>query len=256
MSKLLVVDDEQSICWGLTRLGESLGHEVVVGFECRAGVPRSRAAAAGRGDSRRAAARHGRPHGDRALPGAARQRADHRDHGLRRLADGGRSGAPRGVRLHRQAVRRRQGEGVAGAGAGESAENVVNTPPPRASKAWSAARPAMQEVYKRIALAAASDASVLLTGESGTGKELAARAIHRYSRRRKRAVRGGESGVARCRRRGESELFGHVRGAFAGADEDRAGRAGAGQWRHAVPGRSVGDSAADAGEVAAGAGAQ
>jgi two-component system nitrogen regulation response regulator GlnG len=42
---------------------------------------------------------------------------------------------------------------------------------------------AMQEVYKQIALAAGSDAAVLLTGESGTGKELAARAIHRYSAR-------------------------------------------------------------------------
>ena len=45
--------------------------------------------------------------------------------------------------------------------------------------------PAMQEVFKRIALAAASEAPMLLSGESGTGKELAARAIHRYSRRAK-----------------------------------------------------------------------
>ena len=43
----------------------------------------------------------------------------------------------------------------------------------------------MQEVFKRIALVAASDACVHLHGESGTGKELVARAIHRYSRRRR-----------------------------------------------------------------------
>ena len=67
MSKLLVVDDEQSICWGLTRLGESLGHEVVAASSAEQAFRRSRAAAARRGDPRRAAARHGRPHGDRAI---------------------------------------------------------------------------------------------------------------------------------------------------------------------------------------------
>ena len=47
----------------------------------------------------------------------------------------------------------------------------------------------MQEIYKRIALAAESDAPVLLSGESGTGKELAARAIHRFSARTARSWR-------------------------------------------------------------------
>jgi two-component system, NtrC family, nitrogen regulation response regulator GlnG len=80
----------------------------------------------------------------------------------------------------------------------------------------------MQEVYKQIALAASSDASVLLGGESGTGKELAARAIHRYSQRA-----GGPfvavSVAALNPSLAESELFGHVRGAFTGADDDRVG---------------------------------
>jgi two-component system nitrogen regulation response regulator GlnG len=80
----------------------------------------------------------------------------------------------------------------------------------------------MQEVYKQIALAAASDASVLLCGESGTGKELAARAIHVYSAR-------GEGPfvavnvAALSPSLAESELFGHVRGAFTGAEAPRAG---------------------------------
>jgi two-component system nitrogen regulation response regulator GlnG len=82
--------------------------------------------------------------------------------------------------------------------------------------------PAMQEVYKQIALAAGSDAAVLVTGESGTGKELAARAIHRYSARATGPfvavnVASLSSTIA------ESELFGHVRGAFTGADAHRVG---------------------------------
>jgi two-component system nitrogen regulation response regulator GlnG len=82
--------------------------------------------------------------------------------------------------------------------------------------------PAMQEVYKQIALAAASDVSVLLYGESGTGKELAARAIHRYSPRAAGpfvAVNVASLSDTLA----ESELFGHVRGAFTGAELNRVG---------------------------------
>lgn len=82
--------------------------------------------------------------------------------------------------------------------------------------------PVMQRTFNRVALAAASDVPVLLTGETGTGKEVLARAIHRYSPRRSKpyvpvflAALG--PGVV------ESELFGHARGAFTGADRDRAG---------------------------------
>ena len=82
--------------------------------------------------------------------------------------------------------------------------------------------PAMQEVFKRVALAAASDGSVFLCGESGTGKELVARAVHQYSRR----VAGPFVAVnvaALSSSLAESELFGHVRGAFTGADIARQG---------------------------------
>lgn len=82
--------------------------------------------------------------------------------------------------------------------------------------------PVMQRVFNRIALAAATDVPVLLTGETGTGKEVLARAVHRYSPRRAGpyvpvflAALG--AGVI------ESELFGHAKGAFTGADRDRAG---------------------------------
>jgi two-component system nitrogen regulation response regulator GlnG len=82
--------------------------------------------------------------------------------------------------------------------------------------------PAMQVVFKRIALVAPRDACVLITGESGTGKELVARAIHRYSPRRDRAFLPVHI-AALNPNLVESELFGHVRGAFTGATQARPG---------------------------------
>jgi DNA-binding NtrC family response regulator len=80
----------------------------------------------------------------------------------------------------------------------------------------------MVQVYKLIAQAARSDVTVLIGGESGTGKELAARAIHDFSRRR-----AGPFLPVNCSGLTdtllESELFGHMRGAFTGAANDRPG---------------------------------
>jgi two-component system nitrogen regulation response regulator GlnG len=82
--------------------------------------------------------------------------------------------------------------------------------------------PPMQGVFKRIALVAARDASVLITGESGTGKELVARAIHRHSLRHEQPFLPVHI-AALNPSLVESELFGHVKGAFTGAAESRPG---------------------------------
>ncbi len=82
--------------------------------------------------------------------------------------------------------------------------------------------PAMQAVFKRIALVAPRDASVLITGESGTGKELVARAVHRYSARRDRPFLPVHI-AALNPNLVESELFGHTKGAFTGAGQARPG---------------------------------
>lgn len=81
----------------------------------------------------------------------------------------------------------------------------------------------MREVFKQILRVAASDATVLITGESGTGKELVASAIHENSRRKTASfVAVNVSALPDALI--ESELFGYVRGAFTGAQENRDGR--------------------------------
>jgi two-component system response regulator GlrR len=107
-----------------------------------------------------------------------------------------------------------------------SAPDVPATDSAGGDQAWRAdivsRSPAMTELLAEARLVAASDASVLLRGESGSGKELLAQAIHRASRRALRPfVAVNCSAIPETLL--ESELFGHVKGAFTGATKDRAG---------------------------------
>jgi DNA-binding NtrC family response regulator len=81
----------------------------------------------------------------------------------------------------------------------------------------------MQEIFKRIGQVATSDVPVLISGESGTGKELVARAIYHHSHRSERPFIAVNC-AAIPENLSESELFGHERGAFTGADRTYIGK--------------------------------
>ena len=225
MAHLLIVDDEQSICWGLARLAGELGHTATTAASAEQGIE---------------AARSRRPDVillDVRLPGmdglAAMQHFREVAEGvpivvmtaygqLTTVVSAVRNGAfdyltkPFELAVVQRMIARalehaaRPAETAVPPASKEPAGPIVGTSPP------------MQEVFKRIALVAPSDACVHLRGESGTGKELAARAIHRYSRRAAGpfvAVNLASLSPTLA----ESELFGHVRGAFTGAEGPRKG---------------------------------
>lgn len=133
------------------------------------------------------------------------------------------------------------GRGIAkGAGANAEAEAEADAPRTVAQNAASGARsaarpgrnpfasivgdsPAMRRLREQLGPVAASDATVLIQGESGTGKEVIARACHKASPRRDQVMLCLNC-AALSSSLLESELFGHERGAFTGADTERKGR--------------------------------
>ena len=219
MSNILVVDDEPSICWGLTRLAESLGHEVLAASSAEEGL----ALAAENSVDLLVL--------DVRLPGidglaamdSLRERL-----GLAPIivmtAFGDFRTAVRAVEQGAFEYVLKPFDLAEIRAAIQRALQVL--PPPVVAAADSGgmlgSSPAMQETFKSIALAAASDAAVLLCGESGVGKELAARAIHRHSARRD-APFVAVNIAALSATLAEAELFGHVLGAFTGAGQTRKG---------------------------------
>jgi two-component system nitrogen regulation response regulator GlnG len=104
----------------------------------------------------------------------------------------------------------------------DSAPAAAPAPPEKTPEIIGEA-PAMQEVFRAIARLARSHITVLINGESGTGKELVARALHRHSPRAAQPFIALNM-AAIPRDLLESELFGHERGAFTGAQARRVGR--------------------------------
>lgn len=224
MSKILVVDDEPSICWGVARLAEGLGHQIEAASSAEHGLSIAEAY---------------RPDLiilDVRLPGVDGltamklfRRLNEKTPiiiitafgDLKTAVTAVEQGAfeyvlkPFNLQEIRAAVERAlRRPSLSDSTRGEIASTAVEGMLGRS--------PAMQAVFKRIALSAASDASVLLTGESGVGKELAAGAIHRHSAR----AAGPFVAVniaALNPNLAEAELFGHVEGAFTGATQARRG---------------------------------
>ncbi|WP_165227005.1 sigma-54-dependent transcriptional regulator [Aquisphaera insulae] len=123
----------------------------------------------------------------------------------------------------RRALRQRELASEVKALRARSAEASDDADEARAEPEIVGKSPAMRAVFKSIGLAAATDAAVLILGESGTGKELVASALHRHSNRGAKPFIRVNCG-ALPEGLVESELFGHERGAFTGADRQKPGR--------------------------------
>jgi len=121
---------------------------------------------------------------------------------------------PKAVELIRRAVE-------------ESLREQVGTELGAAAPEMLGQAPAMQDVFRAIGRLSQSNVTVMITGESGTGKELVARALHRHSPRGELGTKGPFIAIntaAIPKDLLESELFGHERGAFTGAQTMRRGR--------------------------------
>lgn len=225
MSRVLIVDDEESICWGLQRLLADEGYDVATASsaeEALALVEREPPDLA-MFDVRlpgldgltaleqlRAA--------DRRFPVIVVTAYGNLETAVRALENGAFDYVTKPFDLEQVVDVVRRAAQVA-----ESREpkRPVEVESPLGHTLLGRSEP-MQAVFKQIALVAPTEAAVLLVGESGTGKELVARALHRHSPR--------SAGpfvpihlAALNPTLVESELFGHVRGAFTGADADRVG---------------------------------
>jgi DNA-binding NtrC family response regulator len=110
-----------------------------------------------------------------------------------------------------------------GAVATERAKVVVASAAPGDGSPLLGSSPAMARVHSLIERAGPTDANVLILGENGTGKELVARALHRHSLRADKAMLTVDLGAV-AEDLIDSELFGHVKGAFTDAKGDRIGR--------------------------------
>ena len=222
---ILVVDDEPAICWAFERMLKSKGHEVVTASSAEEGLERSRET---RPDLIFLDVRLPKRSGIESLPDFVSIHPNQPIVVMTAFGD---------LDTAVSAVKNGASEYLIKPFSLEDVESITN----RLLSTHAVSRensgikrnreqpatlvgtsPAMQQIFKQIALVANSDLSVLITGETGTGKELVSEAIHRYSERSSKPYLP-IAPVAFNEELIESELFGHTRGAFTGAVEDRTG---------------------------------
>ena len=104
-----------------------------------------------------------------------------------------------------------------------SGKKTATTPASTASSMYWGESPVMQQLRMLVEKVAATDANILITGENGTGKEMIAREIHALSARHRKEMVSVDMGAI-TESLFESELFGHVKGAFTDAHADRPGK--------------------------------
>ena len=225
MSRILVVDDEASICWAFRESLGDEGHQVEVAASVEEGLA---IAAGGPLDAVVLDVRLPGVDGLSAM-GAFRERIGpapiivitafgNLETAVRAMEGGAFDYLVKPFDLDRATgvVTRALESRRAG---GQAPGAAAAAPEPEALIGRS---PAMQELFKRIALVAPAEVPVLITGESGTGKELVARAIHRHSPRRAGPFVPVNL-AALSPTLVERELFGHLKGSFTGANQDRPG---------------------------------
>jgi DNA-binding NtrC family response regulator len=222
MSRILVVDDEPAIGWSLRELLSDQGHDVAVAAD----IPRAVAAAGEASpDAILLDVRLGDQDGIRSLPEIRAVAGSVPV--IVMTAFGDLDTAVRAVQagafdyLIKPFDLERVSDVVTRALADRGLE-AAPPPEPQPVTELVGSSPAMQEVFKQVALVAASDLPVLVTGPTGSGKEVVARAIHTHSGRRDKPLvttnlAALAPGVI------ESELFGHVAGSFTGAGAARPG---------------------------------
>ena len=231
MANLLLIDDDPDLLPDqVSQVFPAPAHRVEVARTGAEGLERVRRRSAGRYSARPPPARPVRPG---RLPAAPPDRRPHPGH-LRHRGPVGRCGH-RGDEagaydylfkpLDLQKLHRVVGEALEVARLMREPAVVAETPPDddQPGEAIVGSCPAMQEVYKAIGRVADQTFPVLITGESGTGKELVARAIYQHGPRAKAPFLALNC-AAIPETLLESELFGHEKGAFTGADRRRIGK--------------------------------
>ena len=226
MSRVLIVDDEESVCWGLKRLLDEEGYDVTICASAEEALvavkrrPPDLALVDVRLPGIDGLAALGRMRAIDPFPVIVITAYGSLDTAVGALERGAFDYLTKPFELEQVLDCVRRAEAATRAAADASV--LAKSSDADLDEGLLGRSPAMQHVFKRIALAAPTEASVLIVGESGTGKELVARALHRHSRRAAGPLVAVHA-AALSPTLVESELFGHARGAFTGADVERRG---------------------------------